>query len=55
MRALGAPWAIVSIICRLNAGMSSGLRLVISHRSTTTSSSTHRPPALRISVCRDGH
>jgi hypothetical protein len=33
-----------------NASRSSGLRLEISRSSTTTSSSTHSPPALRMSV-----
>ena len=37
-----------------NAGMSSGLREVTRPESTTTSSSTQSPPALRISVCRLG-
>ena len=44
------PSRISSIIFSLNAGMSSGLRLVTSPWSTTTSSSTQSPPALRISV-----
>src|SRR4029077_2945563 len=39
-----------SIIFRLNAGMSSGLRLVTSPLSTTTSSFTHFPPAFLTSV-----
>src|SRR5581483_1242321 len=42
-----------------NAGRSSGLRLVTRTFgplvSTCTSSSTHSPPALRMSVCRLGH
>ena len=36
------------------AGMSSGLRLAMRLPSTTTSSSTHSPPPLRMSVCRLG-
>jgi hypothetical protein len=36
------------------AGRSSGLRLETSPASTTTSSSTQFPPALRMSVCRLG-
>src|SRR5438477_1252961 len=39
-----------SIIFLLKAGMSSGLRLVTSPLSTTTSSSTHLAPAFFISV-----
>src|SRR5690348_4397801 len=39
---------------RLKAGMSSGLRLVTRLPSTTTSSSTQVPPALRTSVWRLG-
>ena len=35
--------------------MSSGLRLVTRLLSTTTSSSVHVAPALRMSVCSDGH
>src|SRR5205823_2325858 len=49
------PSAISSIIFLLNAGMSSGLRLVTSPASTTTSSSTQFAPALRRSVCSVGH
>jgi len=40
-----------SNIALLNAGISSGLRLVMMLPSITTSSSTHSPPALRISSC----
>ena len=43
-----------SIIARLNAGMSSGLRLDTRLPSTTASSSTHSAPALRRSVLSDG-
>ncbi len=39
---------------RLKAGMSSGLRLVTRLPSTTTSRSTHVPPALAMSVCSEG-
>ena len=49
------PSRISSIILALNAGMSSGLRLVTSPWSTTTSWSTQLPPALRISVWSVGH
>src|SRR5207249_4078213 len=44
------PSANSSIIFRLNAGMSSGLRLVTSPLSATTSWSTQFAPALRRSV-----
>src|ERR1051326_1528490 len=44
-----------SIIARLNAGMSSGLRAVTRFPSTTASLSTHSAPALRISVLSEGH
>src|ERR1700760_2135088 len=44
-----------SIIVGLNAGMSSGLRLVTRVRSTTTSWSTPSAPALRRSVLSEGH
>ena len=44
-----------SIAFALKAGMSSGLRLVTRPWSTWTSSSTQVPPALRTSVCSDGH
>ena len=47
--------AMRAIISRLNAGMSSGLRLVTRSPSTTTSASVHLPPALRMSVLSDGH
>ncbi len=43
-----------STILAQKAGRSSGLRLVTSPWSVTTSSSTHVPPALRISVRRVG-
>jgi hypothetical protein len=46
----GARSAISSIIFALNAGMSSGFLLATEPASTTTSSSLHSPPALRISV-----
>src|SRR5690606_9477733 len=49
------PSANSSIILRLNAGRSFGLRLETSPRSTTTSSSTHSAPALRRSVAIDGY
>ena len=39
----------------MKAGRSPGLRLVTSVPSTTTSSSTQVPPALRMSVCRLGN
>src|SRR5207248_4688982 len=44
-----------STIFSLNAGRSSGFRLVTRPWSTTTSLSTHSPPALRMSVLRLGH
>jgi hypothetical protein len=44
-----------SIIFSLNAGMSSGFRLVTIPSSTTTSLSTQLPPALRMSVWSVGH
>src|SRR5581483_11852014 len=44
-----------SIIPRLNAGISSGLRLDTMLPSVTHSSSTHSAPALRRSVLSDGH
>ena len=44
-----------STIAAPNASRSSGLRLVIRLPSTTTSSSTQSAPALRRSVCSDGH
>src|SRR6478752_4766082 len=44
-----------SIIARLNAGISLGLRAVTRLPSVTASLSTHSAPALRISVFRDGH
>jgi hypothetical protein len=44
-----------AIISRLNAGMSSGLRLVTNPLSVTTSLSTQVPPALRMSVLSEGH
>src|SRR3954451_17332858 len=44
-----------STILAQNAGRSSGLREDTRPSSTTTSSSTHVPPALRMSVCSDGH
>ena len=44
-----------AVSSRVNAGRSSGLRLVTRLSSTTTSSSTHSAPALRRSVCRLGH
>ncbi len=43
-----------SSIFALKAGISSGLRLVTMPWSTTTSSSTHSPPALRMSVRSEG-
>src|SRR5436190_18788444 len=49
------PSAISSIIFLLKAGMSSGLRLVTSPLSVTTSWSTHDAPAFVRSVFRDGH
>src|SRR6202795_1712643 len=49
-----APFENRSIICRLNAGISSGLRLVTTPLLKTTSSSTQVPPAFRISVLREG-
>ena len=42
-------------ISRLNAGMSSGLRLVTNQLSVTTSLSTQVPPALQMSVLSKGH
>src|SRR5262245_54866789 len=48
------PSPISSMILRLKAGRSSGLRLVTRPLSTTTSSSTQRPPALRTSVLMAG-
>jgi hypothetical protein len=47
------PSAISSMTFRLNAGMSSGFRLVTMPSSTTTSSSTQSAPALRRSVLMD--
>src|SRR5207237_1716721 len=44
-----------SIIFSLNAGISSGLRLVTSPLSTTTSSLTQLPPAFFTSVLIAGH
>src|SRR4051794_26275021 len=44
-----------AIMARLKAGISAGLRLVTRPRSTTTSSSIHEAPALRMSVLSDGH
>src|SRR3954454_6155878 len=44
-----------STIFSQNAGRSSGLREETRPWSTTTSSSTHVPPALRMSVWSDGH
>src|SRR3954470_8107590 len=44
-----------STILAQNAGRSSGLREDTRPWSTTTSSSTQLPPALRMSVCSDGH
>src|SRR5262249_13388029 len=52
---LGRPSANSSIILRLKAGMSSGLRLDAKPLSTTTSSSPHRAPALRMSTWIAGH
>src|SRR6185437_10740934 len=52
---LCTPSRISSTILRLNAGMSSGLRLVTRPWSTTTSSFTQVPPALRMSVWSVGH
>src|SRR3712207_8922859 len=49
------PSANSSIIFLLNAGMSSGLRLVTRPLSVTTSWSTQLAPALRRSFCSDGH
>ncbi len=51
----GRPSANSSIILRLNAGISSGLRLVTSPLSTTTSRPPIFHPALRISVWIAGH
>src|SRR4051812_34108789 len=50
-----SPSANSSIILALKAGRSSGLRLVTRPWSTTTSSSTQSPPALRMSVLIDGY
>src|SRR3954453_20966134 len=50
-----SPSRISSTILALKAGRSSGLRLLTTAWSTTTSSSTQLPPALRMSVCRLGH
>src|SRR3954469_10922064 len=50
-----SPSANSSTILSLKAGRSSGLRLVTRPWSTTTSSSTHLPPALRMSVLIDGY
>src|SRR5262249_26242311 len=47
-------WLNSASISRLNAGMSSGLRLVTSWPSTTTSLSTQFAPALRRAVFNDG-
>ena len=44
-----------STILAQKAGRSSGLREDTRPWSTTTSSSTQLPPALRMSVCSDGH
>jgi len=44
-----------SIISRLDAGMSSGLRLVTTPLLNVTSSSTQAPPALRAVVFKEGH
>src|SRR4051794_19233566 len=49
------PSANSSIILRLNAGMSSGLRDVTRPRSTMTSWSDHVAPAFARSVFSDGH
>src|SRR4051812_13729316 len=49
------PSANSSIAFLLNAGMSSGLRLVTRPLSTCTSSSTQGPPPLRMSVCSAGN
>ena len=51
----GLACAISRMSLSLNAGRSSGLRLVVRFRSVTTSSSTQLPPALLISVRMDGH
>jgi hypothetical protein len=48
------PSANSSTILAQKAGKSSGLRLVTKPWSVTTSSSTHSPPALRMSVRRVG-
>src|ERR1700744_2136204 len=48
-------FAVTSISFLLNAGMSSGLRLVMMLPSSTTSLSTHFAPALMRSVWMDGH
>ena len=48
-----AGHARASSRARMKAGRSSGLRLVMSVPSTTTSSSTHSPPALRMSSARE--
>src|SRR6478672_12676785 len=50
-----APALNSSIMARLNAGMSSGLRAVTKLPSVTASLSTHSAPALRISVLSEGH
>src|SRR5205807_5211047 len=49
------PSANSSIIFRLKAGISEGLRLVIRPLSTFTSLSTQLPPAFFTSVFKDGH
>src|ERR1700733_13763554 len=48
-------FATTSVSFLLNAGMSSGLRLVMMLPSSTTSLSTHFAPALMRSVWMDGH
>src|SRR5271170_2303831 len=49
-----SPWNR-RIIALLKAGMSSGLQLVTTPRSTTTSSSTQSAPAFSRSFSRVGH
>src|SRR5690606_2476491 len=53
VRFADAAFAKVSTIFSLNAGMSSGLRLVTRLPSATTCSSTHSAPAFFRSVCSD--
>src|SRR6201996_9859247 len=61
LRIRGYAWAccglfaVASVTFLLNAGISSGLRLVMMLPSSTTSLSTHFAPALIRSVWIDGH